>query len=167
MGEKTFRSRLSTQYIILFGALLFLGWHFSKIEGLLIVGSCVVFSVFAFRSLYYVLTDKEIEVYYLWGIAGKPFGRFFISTIDSVERSYSPVSCPAASAKRLRFRFKRGCKWHLFFNNSLLAVIIMPMISPVREQEFLEGLKAINPEIHIDINDKKGLWWRFWGWDIC
>jgi hypothetical protein len=39
------------------------------------------------------------------------------------------------------------------------------LISPVREQEFLEALKTVNPSIQITVSDKKGVW-RFWDWDI-
>jgi hypothetical protein len=39
------------------------------------------------------------------------------------------------------------------------------LISPVREQEFLDTLKEINPNISIRVSNKKG-WWRFWDWDI-
>ena len=167
MEGKVFRSRVSALYIPIFGALLYLGWFTSKISGsfvgLIIFGVCVVFCIFGFRSLYYVLTEKEIRIYYLWG--SKPYGRIFTSAITSVERTYSPAQGPAASAKRLRFRFKRGYKWHLYFSNSLFAITIVPLISPDREQEFLETLKAYNSDIHININDKKG-WWRFWDWDF-
>ena len=38
-------------------------------------------------------------------------------------------------------------------------------VSPVREQEFIETLKAINPDIEINVSDKKGIW-RILGWDI-
>ena len=149
---------------------MFLGWLMSKITGsfevLLIFGACIVFCVLAFRSMYYVLTDKEIQIYFLWGIAGKPYGRIFISAITSVERTYSPAQSPAASAKRLRFRFKKGYKWHLFFSNSSFAITIVPLISPAREQEFLEALKALNLDININVIDKKGWWWKFLDWDI-
>ena len=110
MGKKVFRTRFGALYIVIYGALLYLGWFTSKISGsfvgLIIMGVCVMLSVFAFSSMYYVLTDKEIQIYYLWCIAGKPYGRIFISAITSVERSYSPAQGTAGSAKRLRFHFK-------------------------------------------------------------
>jgi len=170
MERKVFRTRIGVHYIIIFSALFCLGWYdYIKISGsfrgVIIIGVCIVYVVFALRSAYYVLTDKEIQIYYLYGIAGKPYGRIFISDITSVERSYSPSHAPAASAKRLRFHFKKEYKWHRFFNNSPFVITTIPLISPVREQEFLETLKAFNPDIHINVNDKKG-WWRFWDWDF-
>jgi hypothetical protein len=39
------------------------------------------------------------------------------------------------------------------------------LISPVKEQEFINELKAINPDIDVNVPDKKKLW-RIWDWDI-
>ena len=39
------------------------------------------------------------------------------------------------------------------------------LISPVREQEFIEDLKAINPDIYVRIPIKEGIW-RIYNWDI-
>ena len=39
------------------------------------------------------------------------------------------------------------------------------LISPVREKEFVDALKVINPDIHIKIPETKGIW-RVWDWDI-
>jgi len=162
--SRIFRTRVSALFIIIFGALLYLGWVVSKISGSLVpffvFCGAIVFAGFAFRSLYYVLTDKEIHFFYLWGIMGKPIGKIHISAITSVVRSYNPLPASAASLKRLHIHFKRGYKWHLY-----LPLTMYPMISPVREQEFLEMLKEINPNIQIKVNDKNG-WWRFWDWDF-
>ena len=165
MEKKTYRSRISVLYVLMFGSLLFLGWYIIKTTGdsvgLIISGIIAVWSIFAFRSIRYVLTEKEIQFHYLWGIRGK----IYISAIASIERSYNPFNALAASMKRLHFHFKKGYKWHVYFSNSPFLVIILPSISPVREQEFLETLKIINPNIQINVSDKKG-WWRFWDWDI-
>ena len=72
--------------------------------------------------------------------------------------SYSIGKAFAASVKRLRIHFKKEYFWYF-------PTLIYPLISPVREQEFLETLKTINPNIQIRINDKKD-WWRIWDWDI-
>ena len=112
-----------------------------------------------FRSMYYVLTDKEIQIYYLWGIISKPpFGKIDISAIISVERSYISAYVTAMSLKKLQFRFKNGYKGYCPWGYDL-------KISPVREREFLEMLKTINPDIQINVTDKKG-WWRFLDWDF-
>ncbi|MDR0364732.1 MAG: PH domain-containing protein [Bacteroidales bacterium] len=39
------------------------------------------------------------------------------------------------------------------------------LISPVKEQEFIEELKAVNPDIYVRVPDKKGIW-RVHDWDI-
>jgi len=165
MEKKVFRSRISLLYVPVFGTLLYFGWFISKVSGnflgLIIIGVTTVFCIFTFRSMRYVLTEKEIRMYFLWINIGK----IFISGIASVERSYNPFGAPATSAKRLRFNFKRGYKWHAYFSNSPFLVTILPSISPVREREFLETLKILNPDIQINVNDKKG-WWRFWDWDF-
>ena len=131
----------------------FLGSFFNPVTYILIGSSVFVF--FAFRSFYYVLTEKEIQVHYLWGLHGKPI--IHVSRITSAERSYTLVG--VGSLKTIRFRLKKGHKWHFFLWSST------PSVSPVREQEFLETLKNLNPNIQINVNDKKG-WWRFWDWDI-
>ena len=165
MEKKVFRSRISVLYIPIFGSLLLLGGHTSKIIGnfvpLVIIGITTVFILFAFRSIHYVLTEKEIQFRYLWRSRGK----IYISAITSVERSYNPLNALAASMKRLSFNFKRGYKWHIHFSDSPFLVTILPSISPVQEQKFLETLKTLNPDIQINVTDKKG-WWRFWDWDI-
>ena len=79
-----------------------------------------------------------------------PCGSVDIADIVLVERSYNLLSSPAVSLKRLRIFCAEGggC-----------------LISPAREQEFIETLKAINPDIQVDIPDKKGTF-RIQDWDI-
>jgi hypothetical protein len=163
MEKKVFRSRISLLYILFFGIFIFHGWFIGgKIP--ITLGIILILCLFVISSMRYVLTDKEIHLYYLWGSI--LVGTIFISGISSVERSYNPFSALAASVKRLHFRFKKGYKWLTYFSNSPFLIVVFPSISPVREQEFLETLKSLNPNIQINVIDKKGLWWRFWGWDI-
>jgi hypothetical protein len=159
---------------LIIGALLFFLWEigdfFDLIEEIpaflgvffkVIFGLVIILLPLQFYSTYYVLTDKEIQVYFLWGIISKPpVCRILISTITSVKRSYNLYKAPAFSLKRLRICFdkKKDNKWDEFYMG-------MPMISPAREQKFLETLKALNPNIQINVNDKKA-WWRFWNWDF-
>ena len=80
-----------------------------------------------------------------------PNGSKNISDIVSVKRSYNLLASPAFSLKRLRIHFKTGSfDW---------------LISPVREKEFIEALKAINPDIDVCIPEETGKW-RLWDWDI-
>jgi len=165
MEKKVYRSRISLLYVPIFGALLCSAWFTYKNSGhfapLVIMGTITIFAVFSFNTIRYVITGKEIQIYYLWFRMGK----IFISEIASIERSYNPLNATAASAKRLRLHFKRGYKWHVYFSNSPFLITILPSISPVREQDFFETLKTLNPNIQINVVDKKG-WWRFWDWDI-
>jgi hypothetical protein len=110
---------------------------------LLIVGS-----VFGLR---YIVTDEKLLV----RCCGIPSASIAIADIYSVERTYNPLASAAASLKRLAVYTKRS--------NGYLKVIML--ISPAREQEFLDTLKAINPSIQIHVTDKKGKW-RIWDWDL-
>ena len=158
MEKRVFRSRFSVLIMLLcVGMFLLIGRTTGEFMSITILGViCMVCVFFQFRSLYYEITDSEIHTYYMWGFYGKPFGRMLISAITSVERSYYPFAV-SGSIKRLRFRFKKGYKWYRFG--------FTPIISPVREKEFIEMLTAINPNIQINVNDKKS-WWRIWDWDI-
>ena len=160
MENKVFRSRISLLYVPIFGTFLCLGSFISGINGLIIFGVITVLCFFVFRSLYYVLTEKEIQIYCCWGILGKPIGKILISGIISVERSYNPLPAQAASLKRLHIHMKKGRIWQEYLPPALIL-----SISPVHEQEFLETLKILNHNIQINVTDKKG-WWRFWDWDI-
>ncbi len=157
MKRKVYRSRVSVFFTLLMLCMFsYIGNLTGDLVLFVVLGVCIIGSFFQFRSLYYVMTDSEIQVYYMWGFMGKPFSRMLISAIISVERTYYPFAT-AMSLKRLRFRFKKGYKWYRYGYT--------PVISPVKEQEFLETLKTINPNIQINVNNKKG-WWRFWDWDI-
>ena len=80
-------------------------------------------------------------------------GSIEILNISSVKRSYNPLSSPATSLKRLRIDLIGG------------YIFSYTLISPVREQEFIQELKSLNPNIMINVPDKKGLW-RIQDWDI-
>jgi len=165
MEKKVFRARINVLLIVFIGGIhagmcywmsTLSGSFFNPGTYILIVSFVGV--VFSFRSYCYVLTENEIQVRYFWGLPRKPYCTIFISTITSVERSYNPIGW--ASRKNLRFCFKKNQKgYHISLTD------IFPVVSPVREKEFLETLKSINPNIQINVTDKKG-WWRFWDWDI-
>ena len=109
----------------------------------------IIVCVFIFGGIRYVITDKQVLLKF-WGLTGScP-----LNQIVSVKRSYCPLSSPAASLKRLEVRFRKG-----------YTELPFCYISPVREQEFLETLKMLNPNIQIDVSNKKG-WWRIWDWNI-
>jgi len=164
--KKVFRARISVLLIVILGVFhIGIGYSISthsdtffNVGTYILIGSLVICFI-AFRSFYYVLTEKEIQIYYLWGLQGKPYPhKIFISTIISVERSNTLVG--TGSLKSIRFRLKKDHKWQHYLWTST------PSVSPVREKECLETLKSLNPNMQINITDKKGWLWRFLYWDI-
>ena len=159
--------------IIGMSSLLFVGWLFffiipvNNLTAIIIFVSCItlISGLFALDFICtpykYILTNYELTEKHLnFKTWGDTYFTFPISAIVSVERSYNPLSCPAASLKRLKIRFKEGYK--------VPNIVPYALASPVCEQEFLETLKKYNPDIYIRVNDKKG-WhriYRIWDWDI-
>jgi len=156
MERKVFRSRVS----VLLMALILVPVSLPIISmirsgnivnpGFYIMVGVFVFIVFIFSGIRYVITDKQLMLH-TWGTCKVSCP---LSKIVSAERSYDPLASAAGSLKRLCIRFKKGYGAFPYW-----------LISPVREQEFLETLKMYNPDIHIRVNNKKG-WWRIWDWDI-
>ena len=159
MEREVYKSRISVLYIPIIGVCFFpvlISGNYAFLAIFTIIGGIIaLLCFFVFRSMYYEITDREIRCFYL----GSTFCRIPVSMIASIERSYNPYNALATSLKRLRLRFKKGYKWNY------PSWYCLPLISPVSEQEFLETLKAINPDIQINVIDKKG-WWRFWDWDF-
>ena len=152
MEKKVFRSRASVLLMVFILAICsppLISMIRSGDSSLYGMVGVLALIVFIFSGIRYVITEKELQ-FNTWGTCKVSFP---LSKIVSVERSYNPLSSPAASLKRLSVRFKKGCKYPFV------------LISPVREQEFLETLKERNPDIYIRVDDKKG-WWRIWDWDI-
>lgn len=111
------------------------------------LGGLIAFVVFILSGMRYIISGGKVYVK-MWFI---PYGNANIADIVSVKRTYNPLSSPAASLKRLHIHLKTGgFGW---------------LISPVREKEFFEALKAVNPDIQINIPERKGIW-RIWDWDI-
>ena len=151
--KKVFRSRQSV-LLIAFILAIFIPCTIPMIKhmiipGLLIMGGTFLFMLFLFVGMRYIISGDKLFVK-IWTI---PSGSVKIADIISVERSYNPLSSPAASLKRLRIGLGKKAKFPYM------------LISPVREQEFIEALKAINPDIYINVPAKKGIW-RIQDWDI-
>jgi len=118
-------------------------------QGLYVIGGVMLFSILLFGGMRYVISGERLYLK-MWFI---PNGSNNIKDIVSIKRSYILLSAPAASLKRLSVQFRAGTfTWWL--------------ISPVREKEFIEALKAINPNIQVNIPEKTGKWWRIWDWDV-
>lgn len=151
--KKVFRSRIS---VLLLGLILAIFIPVSlpmfqhKIySGMCILGGTFAFIVLLFTGMRYIISGNKLYVK-IWMI---PIGSVKISDIVSVERSYNPLSSPAGSLKRLRIGSGKRTKYSYM------------LISPVREQEFIEDLKAINPNISVHVPIKKRVW-RIHDWDI-
>jgi len=152
--KKIFRSRIS---VLLLGFLLavFIPVTIPLIKdtvissGLFIIGGTLLFIALLFSGMRYIISDDKLYIK-IWMI---PFGSANIANIVSIERSYNLLSSPAASLKRLKLSCINGTTFSYM------------LISPVREQEFIDSLKAINPNINVNVPVKKGIW-RIQDWDI-
>ena len=159
--KKVFRSRISVFFI---GFLLvaftpaFIPIFQRGIQGMNFLFVTFSFIVFFFCGIRYVISEDKLYLK-IWFI---PVGSANISDIISIERTYNPISSPAASLKRLCIRFKRGVSYS---NWATWQSAPIWLLSPVKEKEFVEALKTINPAIYVKIVDKQGKW-RFWDWDI-
>ncbi|MDR0758183.1 MAG: PH domain-containing protein [Tannerella sp.] len=158
MDKKVFRSRVSVALVGFLLAVFILTtspmFYCGAIGELYILGGAFLFCVLIFAGMRYVVAGDKLYINIIWII---PYGKAIIITdILSVKRSYNLLSAPAASLKRLSVRSKKSSKKS---KHSYL------LISPAREQEFLDTLRSINPDIDIQVSDKKGKW-RVRDWDI-
>jgi hypothetical protein len=106
------------------------------------------------RVMRYIISEDKLYT----KIGTVPFWSVKIASIKSVERSYkcftlSHSPSVVGSLKKLRITYE-GMAHSQFI-----------LVSPVKEQEFIEELKIINPKIHVHVIDKKGKW-RIQDWDI-
>jgi len=162
--KKIFRSRIS---ILLIGFMLvaFIPCtvpmiKYMIIPGLYVLGGMLLFVVFILNGIRYIISGNTLYLKFRM----IPMGSANIADIISVERTYNSLSSsPAASLKKLCIRFKQGAKYPIWW----LTWQSAPnwLLSPVKEKEFVEELKTINPDIYVKISDKKGIW-RIWDWDI-
>ena len=142
--QKVFRSRISVLFIVFMLVIAVIAFIPIFQRGIYQGMNYLVF-IFLFLVLFcgirYIVSGDKIYLK-IWII---PIGSLSIANIISVERSYKqPISSPAASFKRLRIDLtsvKFGLKG---------AKFPYLLISPVREQEFIEELKAINPDIIVN-----------------
>ena len=148
--KKVFRSRIS---ILLVAFILPIFVPLFKINDSKAFAVFILFvvlpTILILTGMRYVILNGKLYLK-MWFISN---GSVNIADIISVERSYNPLSSPAASLKRLRISSKKGAKYPYI------------LISPVREKEFIEELKAVNPDIYVRVPDKKGIW-RIWDWDL-
>ena len=151
--RKIFRSRISVLMLVFLLAIyspICFGLFKNKVyDGFFTMSGILLFVIFfGFYGMRYIISENIL--YLKWWFI--PLKEVDVTYIESVKRTYDPISAPASSIKRLLIKFK-GLSFSSF------------MISPVREEEFISELKAINPDIEINVPIKKGIW-RFWDWDI-
>jgi len=124
-------------------------FQYQAYQGLYITSGVLLFIILLFGGMRCVILGEKLYLK-MWFISGWSTN---ISDIISIKRSYIPLSAHAASLKRLSIKLRAG-------------VFTWWLISPVREKEFIEALKAINPNVEVSIPEKTGKWWRIWDWDI-
>ena len=170
MGKKVYRSRISVLLIgfilAIFVPILILIFQKIIISALVIVCGSLFFILLIMFGIRYVISGNILYLK-MWFIQT---GSVKIDNIISVERSYNLLSAPAFSLKRLCINidvppmnirnYQPIYIWNFMHKPEFW------LISPVREQKFIEELININPNIYdYTIYDKKGIW-RFWDWDI-
>ena len=149
--KKVFRSRIS---ILLICSMLgiFIMAFIPIIQRGIYQGMNFLFFVFVVLTfvvcgLRYIISGDKLYLK-IWMI---PSGSVNIADIISVERSYKkPLSFSSATSfKKLRIDLS-GVKFGV-----KSAKFPYLLISPVREQEFIKELKAINPDIIVNVPIKK------------
>ena len=152
--KKVFRSRISvlmTVFILLTLIPIFilafsLFIRYESYKMLLVLGASLLFTIFVFSGFRYIISGNKLLI----KMCSISYGSIDIANIVIVKRSYNLLSSPAASLKRLEISSESS---------------VLCLISPVREEEFLEALKSINPQIRVNVSNKKGKW-RIQDWDI-
>jgi Protein of unknown function (DUF1200). len=150
--KKVFRSRISILFIVFLLAIyipICFGLYKNKVyDGFFTMSGIALFAIFlGFRGMRYIISENILHLNW-WFITIKDVD---ITHIESVKRTYDPISAPASSVKRLLIKYK--------------GLSSTSMISPVKEKEFISELKVINPDIEVNVPIKKGIW-RFWDWDV-
>lgn len=117
--------------------------------GVFVLGGTSFLLIFLFTGIRYIISGSKfiIKIWFIHILS------FDIADIHSVRRSYNPISSPAASLRRLRISLNKKAKYPYV------------LISPDREQQFIEELKAINPDIVFKVPGKTGML-PIWDWDI-
>ncbi|MDR0794617.1 MAG: PH domain-containing protein [Tannerella sp.] len=147
----TFKSRVSGLLVIIFLAafipLFIKDFLNQSFPSMYISGGVFLLMIILLAGMRYIIHNGKLYLK-MWFI---PNGSVDINDIISVNRSYNSLSSNAGSLKRLSIYFKTN---RMFW-----------LISHVREKEFVETLKSINPYIDFCIPKETGKW-RILDWDI-
>jgi hypothetical protein len=151
-GKKVFRSRVSVLMLVLIFAPFVWIFNITHVPSvaLIIVGVSLLPVFLILFGINYVIQGNKLY----FRILGLTTGSVNIGDIVSIKRSYNPISSCAASLKRLEVTLRGRSKKYSGM-----------LISPVKEQEFFDTLKAVKPHIRVNAPVKKGVW-RIWDWDI-
>jgi hypothetical protein len=122
-------------------------------EGLYVICGLFVFVVLVLLGMRYIISGDRLYIKMFFS----SFESINIANIISVKRSYNPLSSPASSLKRLRIDYRMVKRKKYLY--------LYMLISPVREQEFIDELKDVNSDISVNVPVKKGIW-RIQDWDI-
>ena len=157
-GKKVFRSRFS---VLLIGFIVVLllpaaipTFAHKAYTGIFILGGVFLFILLFYSGIHYVISDDKLY-FKIWIITTCSLK---ITDIAAMKRSYYIFDRPTnttASFKKLRIQFVRGARYSFSYIH----------VSPIREQEFIEEFKKINPDISVSLYDKKGIG-RIWDWYI-
>jgi len=154
--RKVFRSRFSVLLIGFILVFLLPGvipiFTHKIYQGMYIEGGVFLFILLIFSGIHYVISEDKLYLK-IWFV---PTCSFKIADIASIKRSYDLFDVPTnttASFKKLRLQFERETKYSYVH------------VSPVREQEFIEELKKVNPNINVSFYNKNGIG-RILDWDI-
>jgi hypothetical protein len=136
--NSTFRSRISVVLAVVVLAIFILITVPLLCDGvyaacIVIFGLWLLWILNMLTGFRYVIADDTLYLK-LWAMT---VFRVKIADIVSVQRTYSPLSLSAISRKRLCLHLKGNPKCTHYF------------VAPVREQEFLDVLKSVNPDIQI------------------
>jgi len=140
--EKVFRSRFSVVFFGIFLAILIrCAIPPINVPVLCIISGTVIFIALFIGGIRYIIFEDKLYLK-IWTI---PYLTVKIASIKSAERSYYLMSLVALSGS-----FK-GIRIIYLGKVSLCSILI----TPAREQEFIEQLKKNNPNIYVRVPVKK------------
>jgi len=155
-----FRSRISLLLSLIFWAVFLYGYslivksysvsHNAKSFILLLLyGLLIIFiSILWFGTRYIIIGDKLIIKCGFIRMA-----IIKIHDIVAIRRTYNPLGSPAVSLKRISIRLKPKSNFPYI------------LISPKNEKQFLDLLVSQNPNIELNVPEKRKAY-RIWDWDI-
>ena len=150
-SEKVFRSRFSVVFFGIFIAIFIMCTIPPiNIPALCIISGTVIFIALLIGGIRYVILEDKLYLK-IWTI---PYWTVKIASIKSVERSYN-LLLPKLSGSFKGIRI-------IYLGKVSLGSIL---ITPAREQEFIEQLLKNNSNIYVRVPVKKRIW-CFLDWDV-